>query len=59
MTSQTRLVLFLNQLVAWSNRHPGMVRLVIIIAMVLMATLLSYSVTYADPLGGGGGGCGC
>jgi hypothetical protein len=57
MTSQAQIALFFSQLVAWFSSRPVVVRLAIIMAVGLTITILSYSITYAMPLGGGGGGC--
>ena len=57
MTLPAQFTAFFVQLVAWFNRHPVAIRLAIVIAMLLALTVWSYSVTYASPLGSGGGGC--
>jgi hypothetical protein len=57
MTSQTQIVVFITQLITWLNNHPAVVRVAIIIAVLVAVTIWSYSVTYAEPLTGGGGGC--
>jgi len=57
MTPQMQITAFFMQLAAWFHRHPVVVRLAIVIAALLALTIWSYSVTYANPLGTGGGGC--
>jgi hypothetical protein len=59
MTLQSQIAALFNRLIAWLTEHPVVVRLAIIIAVILAVTIWSYSVTYAEPLSGGGGGCGC